>query len=106
MPLGSCHSAMPSMVTATWWAERMPGTSGSSTGSCMAQLHRVGRGVRGSHSRLAGIDDEALAEKWAEHPVSQPGDGRVLLDVPDEQPVVGARDRVIVVLRADGALQP
>src|SRR5262245_53744092 len=110
MPFGSCHSAMRSTVTATWWADKMPGTSGSSIASDMAQLLRAPlarrSGVPRRASGLVGVDDEALSEHGTEEAVRDAGHGRMLLDVPDQEPVVGAGQRVIVVAGADRALQP
>src|SRR5262249_32436627 len=55
---------------------------------------------------LAGVEHQALTDQRVERPLGHPGGGRVLHDVPHQQPVVGARQRVIVVAHPDRALEP
>ena len=57
---------------------------------------------------LAGVHHEALADQRIEHRVSHPSGQRSLHQVPYEQPMVGAHERVIVrrAGRPDRAAQP
>src|SRR5687768_5851269 len=95
MPVGSCHSAMPSTVAWRSDAETRPGTS-MGTASDLPY-------------RLLGVDHEALAEHRVEEALGPAGEGahRLLLgDVPEQDLQVGLHQRVVVVLGADRALEP
>src|SRR5439155_3990048 len=52
---------------------------------------------------LAGVEHQALADERVQGPLRHPGGGRVLHDVPHQQAVVGARQRMIVVTHPDRA---
>src|SRR4051794_31863746 len=87
-PDGSCIAAIEAAVSATCSAARMPSTYGRrASGSAMRDF-----GIR-----LAEVEHHALADQRVEDPARQPERPRLLDDLPDEQPVVGPRDRVVVV---------
>src|SRR5215470_8549336 len=83
----------------------MPRTGWSSAGVRPRGRCRDRDGER-SARRLVRVHDDALADQRVERPLGQPGHRRVLHDVPDQQPVVGAGQRVAVPVHAHGALQP
>src|SRR6266508_5494250 len=89
-------------------AFKIPGTAGSSCRR-MRMLRQILHLRGGAVRRLVGfpeVDDDALAEYRVQRPFGQPGNGWALHDVPDEQPVVGTRQRMTIVMDADGAFQP
>src|SRR5438309_11980230 len=82
-PSASCTSAMATTVDATSSASMMPGTSGSSTGGL--DREEAGGG------RLAGVEDEALAEHGVQGTLEQP---HALGGVGDEIGRASCRERV------------
>src|SRR5262249_18781300 len=60
----------------------------------------------GARARLGRVDDDALADERVQRAVGRPHDRWLLHDLPDQQPVVGPGQRVIVVMHAHSALQP
>src|SRR3954454_22980773 len=96
-PEGSCMAAIEAAVSATCSLVRMPSTDGTS-------LSRSGMGHRGLG--LAEVEHHALADQRVEHPAGQLQHPRLVDDLPDEQPVVGLHQRVLVVADADRALDP
>ena len=82
-------------------------------------LHRGDRGAGTARSRpepggqdrigarrLVEVDHQALAEDRVEHLLGPARGARALHDVPDQDPVVGLRQGVVVVVHADRALDP
>src|ERR1700712_3553642 len=93
MPLGSCHSAMPSTVACTSAAVMTPSTSGTVM-SATDGLRDLGR--------LAGVEHQALAQHGVEGLLGPAGQLGGLHDVPGEELQVGLDQRVVVVGGADG----
>src|SRR5438552_6349714 len=90
MPSASCTAAIDSTVAATSARSRMPGTSGGGT----------------SGLRLDGVDDQALADEGVEAALDQPHRAGAGGEVPDEEAVVDAGQRGVVVAYAHDALEP
>src|SRR5256886_9906136 len=81
-----------------------PRTVLAARGMVLAARGTVAAGRRGDG--LAGVEHQALADERVQRPFRQPGGGRALHDVPDQQPVVGARQRMIVVAHPHRAFEP
>src|SRR5215475_1743239 len=125
-PDSSCAAAMVLPVVCISASVSTPGTAGirPATGraygsnwpeSIRARLSPTGMRPRGRRRdrngdrcarRLMRVHDDALADQRVQRPLGEPGHRRVLDDVPDQQPVVGAGQRVAVPVHAHGALQP
>src|SRR5215470_10176774 len=125
-PDSSCAAAMVSPVARISASVSTPPTAGARPGreraygincpeSSRARLSPTGMRLRrrcrdrnGNRraQRLMRVHDDALADHWVERPLGQPGHRRVLHDVPDQQPVIGAGQRVAVPVHAHDALQP
>src|SRR4051794_1002442 len=90
-PLHSCAAAIVVAVAAMSSALSNPGSDGTSS-----------RGTGGSYGdgRLAGVDDEALAEHGVERLLRGAGQPRPLHDVPHQQPVVELRRDTFATERA------
>src|SRR6266516_3088984 len=80
-------------------AVRMPATSGT-------QAAARDRWELSGWDMLVRVDDQALADQRVQRLVGDPGHGRLAHDVPDEQLVEGAGQRMAVVAHANGALHP
>src|SRR6266516_4814115 len=80
------------------------GTVLAARGTVLAARGTVGAGRRGDG--FAGVEHQALADERVQRPFRQPGGDRALHDVPDQQPVVGARQRMIVVAHPHSAFEP
>src|SRR5215469_5655700 len=98
-------------TSGTWLAAELPGDelamrAARLSGCRMHLLRGDGMGPGAAGSRLGRVDDEALADQRVQGPVSELRGGGLAHDVPDQQPVVGAGKRVLVVVHADCALQP
>src|SRR5262249_49838728 len=120
-PAGSWTAAMLSAVARTPAASSTPGTVGTAArargpGPAWAAPSRTGmRALRAARPAprphppgggLAGVEHQALADERVQRPLGQPGGGWALHDVPHQQPVVGAGQRMVVVAHPDRALEP
>src|SRR4051812_32754107 len=109
------------IAASTWfqtsvWPPTVHGTAPS--GSCTEAIavpdaatpaHVRSSGPMDDLTRVRGlvqVDHEALAEHRVQRPLRPPGDPRPLDDVPDQEAMVGARQRMIVVADTHGALDP
>src|SRR5215831_20060207 len=93
----------------TLQAARAAASSGvPAAGVPVAGVPVAGVPVAGAARRdgLARVEHQALADERVQRTFRHPGRGRALHDVPHQQPVVGARQRVIVVAHPDRALEP
>src|SRR6476620_7127998 len=95
MPDGNCHSAIAATVAATSAPVRRPSTAGIRS-DIVRNLPLV---------RFAGIHDETLPQYRIQESLGQAGDFRVLVDVPHQEPGVGAHEGVIDVGRSYGAVE-
>src|SRR5699024_6108536 len=91
-------------VARTASASRTPGTLGTARARTCSSL-RV-RTTRSGPRGLAEVEHDRFAEHRVEQLLRGAGDPRPLHDVPLQELVIGLRQRVIVVLRADRALEP
>src|ERR1022692_3604522 len=98
-PSRCCTAAIAAPVALTSSAVKMPATSGT-------QKDGRGRCELSGWRMLVRVDDEALADQRIQGLISEPGNRRLAHDVPDQQPVIAARERVIIVVHADRALEP
>src|SRR6478609_2709148 len=96
-PDGSCIAAIEAAVSATCSAVRMPSTYG---------IRASGSAIDSAGVRLPEVEHHALADHRVEDPAGQPQRPGLLHDLPDQQPVVGLRERMVVVAHPDGALDP
>src|SRR4051794_4490997 len=114
----SCRPVSRSAMAASTWFHTSvcPPTvhgiapSGSWTASMARPESTSCSSVRSSGSiagsRLVEVDDQALPDQRVERLLGPAGGPRRLHDVPDEHAVVRLRERVVVLLDTDGALDP
>src|SRR5215470_15290853 len=121
-PDASCPAAMACPVARISCSLSTLATDGTVPATALAycpvstwdRFSGTGRSLRGRDRHgpgpdllwLACVHNDALADERVERPLGGPGQRRVLHDVPDQQPVVSAGQRVGVVVHADRALQP
>ena len=96
----------------TGWRRRAPASPRSRPPVAATSARgRAARTLASARSRgglgLVEVEHQALADQRVERPLGPArGSARRLHDVPDQQPVVGLHQRVLVVVDADRALDP
>src|SRR5690606_12283601 len=80
--------------------------SGDSTPGTDGTVTRADSPRRTGVSRLLEVEDDTLPDDGIEDLLGCAGDPRGLHEIPDQQPVVRLRQRIVVVVDADSALEP